>query len=207
MPCTPKSVLLRNISTGILCYDQKLVWFVHFAIITFCVCHLPVFPWFKNTCSHILYPVFGFSSVHLWKPSCQLTAPSEIIPRLCLEWAWRDSPVLCWVGCWVTVSLLALCPMLHQLSLLTCRALPPQRPTEGEVNRRHLPFLQPNRSSVTQGRLDNLRCFVSLDSIVFLLPSVWYLISSSQPPSFTHFKTNRHSLACSVFSILWALTS
>lgn len=59
----------------------------------------------------------------------QERSPPEIWQR---PWAWAsDSPVLCWAGCWATVSLLALCPMLWFLSPLACRALPLQRPAAG----------------------------------------------------------------------------
>lgn len=170
-----------------------------------CACRLPVSLWFQTICSYILCPVVGF----LRKLQ---NMPGRLFPNLknnqskCsqqplgAEPLVSDSPVLCWAGCWATVSLLALFPMLRLLSPPASLSLPLPRPTAGKES------LNPPRSSltrhrapVTQNCLDCLLVSFSLSGLCRLalpLPSacvIWSL-PPFLPPSFFHFKTQTHSL-------------
>lgn len=111
-----------------------------------------------------------------------------------------DSPVLCWAGCWATVSLLALCPMLWHLSPLACWALPLPRPAAGEQNLKP-PLSSPSRhgAPVTQDCLDCSLVSFSLSCLCRLalpLPSacvIWSL-PPFLPPSFALKHKHTHSL-------------
>lgn len=117
-----------------------------------------------------------------------------------------DSPVLCWAGCWATVSLLALCPMLRLLSPLACRALPLPRPAAGEQN------LKPPRSSpirhralVTQDCLDCSLASFGFSCLTLPLPSacvIWSL-PPFLPPSLKHKHTHSLSSYVPPFLELW----
>lgn len=122
-----------------------------------CACRLPVFLWFQNTCSYIFYSLVGF--LHKRKPGslfCSSKNESKCSQQpFSAEPLVSDSPVLCWAGCWATVSLLALCPMLRHLSPLACWALPLPRPAAGQQNLKP-PLSSPIRhgAPVTQDCLD-----------------------------------------------------
>ncbi len=94
-----------------------------------------------------------------------------------------DSPVLCWAGCWATVSLLALCPMLRPLFTLACRALPLLRPAAEEQNLKP-PHSSPTRhgAPVTQDCLDGSLVLFILSGLCRLaLPVPSACVISSLP--------------------------
>lgn len=134
---------------------------------------LPLFLWFQNTCSYrfkyVLYsPCWLFLHKLTNLPARVVFTPSPnpvktFTSTTCsaLEPLVSDSPVLCWAGCWATVSLLALCPMLWLLSLLACRALPLSGPAAGEENLKP-PHSSPSRhgSSCNSSLSSLLTCVV-----------------------------------------------
>lgn len=120
-----------------------------------CTCRLPVSPRFENTCSYTSYDLGGFQFFLNANASAMLFPHPKSVrillmaTRRCVA---SNSPVLCWAGCWATVSLLALCPMLWLLSLLACQVLPLQRPTAGEENLKP-PCTSPTRHSSCNPKL------------------------------------------------------
>lgn len=159
------------------------MWVVRFTITTFhlhaffftCLC-LPTFHFFSGFKTpartdlnmYCIRPVGCFLHKLTNLPARVVFTPSPnpvktFTSTTCsaLEPLVSDSPVLCWAGCWATVSLLALCPMLWLLSLLACRALPLSGPAAGEENLKP-PHSSPSRhgSSCNSSLSSLLTCVV-----------------------------------------------
>lgn len=163
---------------------------------------------YTHTCSLVKY-----------EHTCQVVLSKK---KLC---AWQlvntelltlDSPVLCRTGCWGTVSLLALCPMLRVLSPVACWALPLPRPKAGEENLKspRSPLAR-HKAPVSQGCTDCSFTSFSLShlsSLALPLPSsLCYLVCLSLslflPPSFTSEHKHTHSFSSQVPPFLDLLTS
>lgn len=121
------------------------MWAVYFTITTFhlhafffiCLCLLPSSSSVFKTPAHMCFSLFCRLQ-HKCEHVGQTVLPpapsnlSQIVLRKTSEPPVSDSPVPGRTGCWATVSLLALCPMLWLLSPLACRALPLPRPEAAE---------------------------------------------------------------------------
>lgn len=163
-----------------------------------------------HTHTHVLSSCW-LSITHKYKHTCQLVL-SKKKKFLATELLTLDSPVLCWTGCWGTVSLLALCPMLRLLSPLACWALPLQRPAAGEENLKLPRFpLARHRAPVSQGcTVRSLTSFSlsHLSCLALPLPSsLCYLVDLSLSSCLLLSLQNTNTLTCSVLKSLPSRTS
>lgn len=148
-----------------------------------CACRLPVSLCFQNTCSFIIWTVSFCWLQQKCKHAGRIIQSKCSLQASSAEALVSDSPVSCWTGCWATVSLLALCPILQLLSPLACQALPLQRPEAAEQNLK-LPHSSPDKhgASVIQDCLDcSLVLFYSLLPLQTCLPPPFSLCDSVSP--------------------------
>lgn len=101
---------------------------------TFFRLHLPVPAAFGSSpCSHLSIPTPALlsASAQAQRHQTPFLRVSNHPPEPSLV---SNSPVLRCCGCWATVSLLALCPILRRLFPLACLGLPLPRPQAAEQN-------------------------------------------------------------------------